>query len=74
MTAGCCNRDTALHAYRTRYTGIEQDADRRQAIEALRNGTPPKLTAREGRTILRFALAAEQSAREGRAIALDPAG
>ena len=32
--------------------------------------TAPVLTAREGRQVLRFALAAEQSAREGRTIKL----
>lgn len=42
----------------------------RHFLTALRNGGPPILTAREGRDVLRFALAAEQSAREGRAIRL----
>jgi predicted dehydrogenase len=37
----------------------------------LKTGAPPVLTAAEGRQILRFALAAEQSAREGRTIRLD---
>lgn len=42
----------------------------RHYIEALRDGRPPVLTPREARRVLRFALAAEQSAREGRAIRL----
>ena len=42
----------------------------RHFLEALQSGAPPKLTAREGREVLRFALAAEQSAREGRTIAV----
>ncbi len=69
-------RDGAVTTFHNLDTGWEASFvhSTRAYIEALRNGTPPKLTAREGRTILRFALAAEQSAREGRAIALDPAG
>ena len=42
----------------------------RHFLEALRTGEPPVLTARQGRQVLRFALAAEQSAREGRTIRL----
>jgi predicted dehydrogenase len=42
----------------------------RHFLEALRSGEPPVLTARQGRQVLRFALAAEQSAREGKAIRL----
>lgn len=42
----------------------------RDFIEAIGAGRPPVLTARQGRAVLRFALAAEQSAREGRAIRL----
>ena len=44
----------------------------RHLIDALRHGHPPVLTGAQGREVLRFALAAQQSAREGRAIALDP--
>lgn len=40
----------------------------RHFIDAIRDGRPPVLTARQGRQVLRFALAAERSAREGRAI------
>lgn len=43
----------------------------RHFIHALKTGAPPVLTAAEGRQVLRFALAAEQSAREGRTIRLD---
>ncbi len=43
----------------------------RHYIAALQSGSAPVLTAREGRQVLRFALAAEQSAREGRSIRLD---
>lgn len=69
-------RDGSVQTFHNLETGWESSFvhSTRAYIEALRNGTSPKLTAREGRTILRFALAAEQSAREGRAISLDPAG
>lgn len=40
----------------------------RHYIDALVNGTAPSLTAGEGRQVLRFALAAEQSARQGAAV------
>jgi predicted dehydrogenase len=43
----------------------------RHYINALQTGGAPVLTAAEGRQVLRFALAAEQSAREGRTIRLD---
>ena len=42
----------------------------RHFLEAVQTGEPPVLTARQGRQVLRFALAAEQSAREGRTIRL----
>ncbi|MEO8243110.1 MAG: Gfo/Idh/MocA family oxidoreductase [bacterium] len=42
----------------------------RHYINALKTGGAPVLTASEGRQVLRFALAAEQSAREGRTIQL----
>ncbi len=42
----------------------------RHFLTALRSGGAPVLTAREGRDVLRFALAAERSAREGRTIRL----
>jgi len=43
----------------------------RHYINALKTGSAPVLTAAEGRQVLRFALAAEQSAREGRTIQLN---
>lgn len=43
----------------------------RHWIEALRNGTTPKLTGEEGRDILRFTLAAQLSASLGRAVRVD---
>ena len=54
-------------------TGWEQSfvLSTRHYIAALKTGGAPVLTAREGRQVLRFALAAEQSAREGRSIRLD---
>ncbi len=42
----------------------------RHFIDAYFKGEPPSLTAEEGREILRFALAAQESAREGRAVNL----
>lgn len=69
-------RDGSVQTFHNLETGWEASFvhSTRAYIEALRHGTAPKLTAREGRTILRFALGAEQSAREGRAIELDAAG
>ena len=69
-------RDGSVQTFHNLPTGWESSFvhSTRHYIEALRTGQPPRLTAREGRTVLRFALAAEQSAREGRSIALDPAG
>ena len=42
----------------------------RHCIEALRSGSPPRLSGADGRDILRFAFAAEESARTGTAIRL----
>lgn len=69
-------REGSVQTFHNLETGWESSfvQSTRAYIEALRNGTPPRLTAREGRTILSFALAAEQSAREGRAIDLNAAG
>ncbi|MEZ5837491.1 MAG: Gfo/Idh/MocA family oxidoreductase [Geminicoccaceae bacterium] len=54
-------------------TGWEQSfiLSTRHFLAALRSGGKPVLTPREGRQVLRFALAAEQSASEGRCIHLD---
>lgn len=69
-------RDGSVQTFHNLETGWEASFvhSTRHYIDALRTGKAPRLTAREGRTVLRFALAAEQSAREGRSIALDPAG
>ncbi|MCY4115265.1 MAG: Gfo/Idh/MocA family oxidoreductase [Caldilineaceae bacterium] len=40
----------------------------RHLIDAFESGDPPRLTGAEGRDVLRFLLAAQQSAREGRAV------
>ncbi|MCY4092526.1 MAG: Gfo/Idh/MocA family oxidoreductase [Caldilineaceae bacterium] len=40
----------------------------RHLIDAYESGDPPRLTGAEGRDVLRFLLAAQQSAREGRAV------
>ncbi len=65
-------RDGALTTYDVP-TGWEQSfiQSTRHYIHALKTGGAPVLTAAEGRQVLRFALAAEQSAREGRTIRLD---
>jgi predicted dehydrogenase len=64
-------RDGAITTYDVP-SGWEQSfiLSTRHFISAVREGRPPVLTAREGRQVLRFALAAEQSAREGRTIRL----
>ncbi len=46
----------------------------RHLLDALREGTPPRLTGEEGRRVLQFALAATRSAREGREVALKETG
>ena len=46
----------------------------RHFIDALHAGEPPVLTGVEGSEVLRFALAAQQSAREGRTVELSPSG
>jgi len=69
-------RDGSVQTFHNLETGWEASFvhSTRHYIDALRTGKAPRLTAREGRTVLRFAHAAEQSAREGRTILLDPAG
>lgn len=65
-------RDGALTSYDPP-SGWEQSFvhSTRHFLDALETGAPPKLTAREGREVLRFALAAEQSAREGRVVRVE---
>ena len=57
-------------------TGWEQSfvLSTRHYIEVLKKGGRPVLTADEARQVLRFALAAEQSARDGMAVDLDSGG
>ena len=63
-------RDGQVQTYHNLETGWESSFvhSTRHYIHALTNGLPPSLTASEGRQILKFALAAEQSARIGRAV------
>ena len=65
-------RDGTLTDYRDIETGWETSFvySTRHAIEALRNGSLPQLTGEDGRDILRFAFAAEESARAGAAVRL----
>jgi predicted dehydrogenase len=63
-------RDGQLSAYHGMDVGWEASFvhSTRHYIDALINGGAPSLTAAEGREVLRFALAAEESARVGRAV------
>jgi len=63
-------RDGDVTEYRDIAKGWEQSfvQSTRHFLNVLQHGGDPQLAAREGRDVLRFALAAEQSAREGRAI------
>jgi predicted dehydrogenase len=65
-------RDRQTRAFSDMPVGWEQSFvnSTRHFIEAYFKGEPPSLTAAEGREILRFALAAQESARTGRAVAL----
>ena len=65
-------RDGRLTDYRDLETGWETSFVHatRHGIEALRNASQPRLTGEDGRDILRFALAAEESARTGAAVRL----
>ena len=67
-------RDGRWTDYRDLETGWERSFVHatRHAIEALRRGVQPRLSGREAREILGFALAAEESARAGRAVAVPP--
>jgi predicted dehydrogenase len=64
-------RDGAVTAFDVP-SGWEQSfvLSTRHFLEAIRNGNAPVLTPRQGRQVLRFALAAERSSREGRSIRL----
>lgn len=63
-------RDGQTTTYHNMETGWEASFvhSTRHYIEALTQGTAPSLTAAEGRKVLQFALAAEQSARDGAAV------
>ena len=65
-------RDGALTSYTLMDTGWEWSFihSTRYHLKALREGLPFKLTGAEGREILRFASAAEESARLGRSVKL----
>ena len=65
-------RDGTLTEFRDVETGWEQSfvLSTRHYLEVLTQGGRPVLTAREGRQVLRFALAAQESAREGRTVSL----
>jgi predicted dehydrogenase len=65
-------RDGAVTEYIGIAAGWEQSFihSTRHFLEALRTGGKPSLTAREGREVLRFALAAEESARLGRPVTI----
>ena len=67
-------RDGAWTGYGDLETGWERSFVHatRHAIEALRRGAQPRLSGREAREILGFALAAEESARVGRAVTVSP--
>ena len=63
-------RDGALTEYRDMETGWETSFVHctRHYVDALRNGEQARLSGEQGRQVLRFALAAEESARLGRAV------
>ena len=63
-------RDGTVTTYHDMKTGWEESfvLSTRHYLDVLRNGGAPVLTAQEGRQVLRFALAAEESARTGRSV------
>jgi len=65
-------RDRQVRTFSDMPTGWEHSFinSTRHFIDAYFTGAPPSLTAWEGREILRFALAAQESARTGRAVCL----
>ena len=66
-------RDGQVTEYNDIPSGWEQSFvhSTRHFLNVLREGGEPVLTARQARSVLRFALAAEQSACEGRAITIE---
>ena len=69
-------RDGTLTAFRDVETGWEQSfvLSTRHYLDVLTRGGQPVLTAREGRQVLRFALAALEAARVGRAVRVSVEG
>ena len=69
-------RDGRMTEYRELKTGWEHSfiLSTRHFLDVLTEGGQPCLTAREGRDVLRFALAAEHSARSGRSVTLSAGG
>ena len=69
-------RDGTFSEFRDVETGWEQSfvLSTRHYLEVLARGGRPVLTAREGRQVLRFALAALESARVGRAVPVGTEG
>ena len=69
-------RDGRLTEFRDVESGWEQSfiLSTRHYLDVLTQGGRPVLTAREGRQVLRFALAALESARVGRAVPVDVVG
>ena len=67
-------RDGRMQEFHDIETGWEQSfvLSTRHFIDVVRNGGTPVLTAAEGRQVLRFALAAGQSAVMNRPVTLDP--
>ncbi len=63
-------RDGVLTEFRDMETGWESSFVNctRHYIDALRRGEPARLSSEDGRAVLRFGLAAEESARLGRAV------
>ncbi len=65
-------RDRQTHTYADMPVGWEQSFlnSTRHTIESHLRGEPPCLTGEQGREVLRFALAAQESARTGRSVRL----
>ena len=66
-------RDGEVTEYRDLATGWEQSfvLSTRHFLDVLTEGGQPRLTARESRDVLRFALAAEESARTGQSVRIE---
>jgi hypothetical protein len=64
------NADNEVHQFSGMEAGWEASftASTRHHIDALLDGHPPFLSGRQGKDILHFALAAQESARTGRSV------